>query len=581
MREMEDSNTMTTSPDQQNSQLLHQQFTKLLRFSSDLEARAEITLAEYSKEMAPEDNDLVALENERLTDKKPPREFCYGAKLFQIGEKNDEDLEKLATAASSKSGWGYICKFCKLEVGYYPAIRLTSDGKALESSKLLTASHLVACKSLLDHRAFYRCLACYMQHKIVEFPSALAFEKHMERHIGFTILQKSEEDRLTKRLQSKEDELMSSAELSTYEVVETNTTPVAVRHEPVIQQPKPQRPQPTVQNADSRSEVSSLEEDYKSVDFSADEPEVSKTKPRPLNDFQELPPIGSRSREETLFRTSPNDYVIGAVEGDSVSISEHASFAPATDIVELPTEEGTSNSIRGGKQRVSQDSDNFVPERIPDSEIFELPLEFMARPSDSRREVMSPEPVNPIQRVSTPFPRNYMTDHKTNPEVREYLPQTPTKSPPKIPPKSVRSSSSSPLIPDVRTHKPTNPPPNISRKAVATGSGSSKGADANPKKLSKPVHSTEDEIAKSSRPKSSSSSGPGKMETEKQSGRILEEGWVLEDKVYRLYRGGQVVREQEGFPVGNAWVFSEVGWKGSGTATWCSFNAESKKFVFK
>ncbi|KAK4095863.1 hypothetical protein N658DRAFT_81720 [Parathielavia hyrcaniae] len=53
---------------------------------------------------------------------------------------------------------------------------------------MLAASHVVACASFSDRRAYYKCLTCYATHKDVNFPSASALEKHMERHPGYSFV---------------------------------------------------------------------------------------------------------------------------------------------------------------------------------------------------------------------------------------------------------------------------------------------------------------------------------------------------------------------------------------------------------
>ena len=148
--------------------------------------------------------EITAMGNEQLSAKEPQRQFCGRAKSFQSGDKDNSILSSEVMASKFKSDWGYICKTCGLEVGYYPAVRFSSAGHAVDTFLLLTASHLNACK-WKDRRAFYRCLACYRNRKIVDFPSAIAFEKHMEIHPDFTMMGKKEEDQAVTLLAKEED----------------------------------------------------------------------------------------------------------------------------------------------------------------------------------------------------------------------------------------------------------------------------------------------------------------------------------------------------------------------------------------
>jgi hypothetical protein len=132
-----------------------------------------------------------------------PRPFCYGAKLVQSG-KSHNDLESLRSTE-----WGIVCKFCNLEIGTYPSIRLKSDHElrdqaklpavdillreeAIETRSLLAASHLIACRSFENRGAFYRCLPCHQRGRLVDLRSASAFEEHMQKHPTFVLKQDRE-----------------------------------------------------------------------------------------------------------------------------------------------------------------------------------------------------------------------------------------------------------------------------------------------------------------------------------------------------------------------------------------------------
>jgi hypothetical protein len=180
---------------------------KFAKSAKNIEKEIELVLDRMTLNDLPAEKDIIAGESQTLKQTNVPRRFCENAKLFQTGYKDDKNLSALAEASPSKSGWGYICTCCGLEVAHYPAVRLSHDGRALDSSVLLTASHLVAFKTLQDRRAFYRCLPCYKKRRVIEFQTALAYESHMEQHPGFTLLSEHDEDRII-TLMAKESEYM-------------------------------------------------------------------------------------------------------------------------------------------------------------------------------------------------------------------------------------------------------------------------------------------------------------------------------------------------------------------------------------
>lgn len=105
-----------------------------------------------------------------------PRAFCYGALLLQ----SDNSLDGAALATDpTLYCLGFTCKFCNLEIGDY---RMSKSGKTLISTRILARSHVTSCGSFLDRRAFYKCLACYAKHGDVDFGSAEALERHLEKH---------------------------------------------------------------------------------------------------------------------------------------------------------------------------------------------------------------------------------------------------------------------------------------------------------------------------------------------------------------------------------------------------------------
>ncbi|SPO02321.1 uncharacterized protein DNG_04994 [Cephalotrichum gorgonifer] len=104
-----------------------------------------------------------------LSDRPAP--FCDGAVLCQSGQ---ADARKLAIRGANaqdsppRQQWGFICRYCYLEL----------------------PTTTPACVSFDDHRAYYKCLACYESHKHCQFATAHAFEQHMQSHPGFSFIKK-------------------------------------------------------------------------------------------------------------------------------------------------------------------------------------------------------------------------------------------------------------------------------------------------------------------------------------------------------------------------------------------------------
>jgi hypothetical protein len=136
-------------------------------------------IATYSDEAK-----LIEQQRQTLPPIEPLRPFCRAAWLYQFQNTNDiHRSAELETATSGRQSWGYQCHVCGLEVGDYPALRISNDGKCFVSSNLLAASHLEKFASLKNQRAFYRCLVCWKWRKIMDFPNAVAYEQHMEQHM--------------------------------------------------------------------------------------------------------------------------------------------------------------------------------------------------------------------------------------------------------------------------------------------------------------------------------------------------------------------------------------------------------------
>ncbi|OCL01393.1 hypothetical protein AOQ84DRAFT_383787 [Glonium stellatum] len=114
---------------------------------------------------------------QQLLDSDRPRNFCYGALLLQADK--EKSIEDIAICRPSLREWGFICRHCNLSVGSYRALRAFEDDIS-PSRELLARSHLIACVSLQERAAFYKCLACFERGKEVDFRSAAGYERHIE-----------------------------------------------------------------------------------------------------------------------------------------------------------------------------------------------------------------------------------------------------------------------------------------------------------------------------------------------------------------------------------------------------------------
>lgn len=119
----------------------------------------------------------------------PPLSFCDGAILIQRGKADVSEI-MVPRDTTSPQCWGFICKYCYLEVGVYSAVRLLLNGQPAMDSDMLAASHAPACKSFADRKAYYKCIPCYQEYKYVGFVSAIEFEKHSRTHLGHEFINK-------------------------------------------------------------------------------------------------------------------------------------------------------------------------------------------------------------------------------------------------------------------------------------------------------------------------------------------------------------------------------------------------------
>lgn len=150
---------------------------------------------DYSKERAiPEFNHNPDAANSLAGD-IGNRYFCHGAILCQHGKASAKDIAKKSEKNIDKGvqgnikthPWTFICQYCSLEVANYKSLRLQSTGVPLDITDLLASCHLMAC-NLKDLRAFYRCLPCHLDQRLVDFATAAELERHMNNHTDFTFL---------------------------------------------------------------------------------------------------------------------------------------------------------------------------------------------------------------------------------------------------------------------------------------------------------------------------------------------------------------------------------------------------------
>lgn len=137
-------------------------------------------------------NAATGLKEEPARPSGRPLRFCKGAILCQTGK---ADASKLAVEADNQvpGRWGFVCQYCYLEVADYNAVRFSHDGKPVVYAEMLAASHVMACDSFSNRRAYYKCLACYQNHRDVDFSSASALEIHMRGHPGYSFVKNEPE----------------------------------------------------------------------------------------------------------------------------------------------------------------------------------------------------------------------------------------------------------------------------------------------------------------------------------------------------------------------------------------------------
>jgi hypothetical protein len=428
--------------DQSAQDRLNERVMTLTQHTEDIRARTEDALNKlYNGKLI--EADLTEMENQRLKDIDPARQFCEGAKRFQSSNKNDDYLSEIAARSPSKTGWGYICECCGLEVGYYPAARISSTGKALDSSILLTASHLIAFKSIKERRAFYRCLQCYKNRELIDFPSALAFEKHMEKHPEFTLMKKQDEVQKLRYMVARQERFMDSVETAKEGPEETVAKAIGPQDYQAGTTSGRDRPDDRTMSGEERDKgihakevtrknVSTLGEeeddtlrlpgglpsksDYRNNRTHEEEglnPKLpTHRSPGGLADGEPAEIVQSRrSQYHEVKHDMPGSFPSGA-STSSAAISDLEMDSSTHSTSRSPSAEGASvySDVIGNNQP-SRTSGSFFMGGLAD-ESANLPIGLVERPSEPRSEVMSPAPADLLARVSPPVPsRRPATQH--------------------------------------------------------------------------------------------------------------------------------------------------------------------------
>jgi hypothetical protein len=98
--------------------------------------------------------------------------YCKDALLLQ---KSKSDVYSILERQSSDQH--FICKYCYLEISDF---QWNASNHATEHWSLLASCHVLACPSLKDRRAAYRCFTCFSHgHNVIE-PSAAAIRQHLD-----------------------------------------------------------------------------------------------------------------------------------------------------------------------------------------------------------------------------------------------------------------------------------------------------------------------------------------------------------------------------------------------------------------
>lgn len=230
------------------------------------------------------------------------RRFCYGAILCQNGKAKAASLSLAIDEEPENPRWGFICQHCNLEVGDYKALRMKADGTVLEISDLLAASHLMAC-DLKDMRAFYRCLACHLDQRKVDFATATELEKHMDEHADFSFLPEQLQSAGEKAAEKDVEEFMNH---------DITTPPESTTVTQVPEDPEPQ------------SDPESLETLKASDEFTPSWQELSASheKATPIQPAPHWPPPAPPKIDQARQDTRPFGDIYGQIIGVPPSAEE-------------------------------------------------------------------------------------------------------------------------------------------------------------------------------------------------------------------------------------------------------------------
>lgn len=431
-----------------------------------------------------------------------PRRFCYGAALQQSGRRGD------VYSTPSPTGWGYICKYCKLEVGNYPAVRL-SEKEVLESHTLLTASHLVACRSLEDRKAFYRCLPCYQNRTLVDLSSATALEEHMIEHPEYAL--KSAEDELTIEVGKRTDRFLP---INGTECIKggVDEKDVDISSED----------SGGSDNDDDESVISREDSSLLSEKVGVNNP------PHPTIILSSLP-----STEEFDSPPSPIEKP-DTHRPHPVSPSPSPSFTRNTPLFELgnqdPTETDSWHVPRGDR------SSTLLPAELAVNVRSELVAHEL--PSDPPTRKVTPE--NPVRR-KPPASTQTGPSPNANQRIAPLLPQRPGQKPFQIP--------------SIPSHAPPRPPVENGRTSSPEQVNQASQAS------STQTTSTQLDFTQAASTQATFMNTTAQITSNQNVGGNIDgrELWVFEQGKYKRYLGQYMLKEQDQVPFG-AWIFNSMSW---------------------
>jgi hypothetical protein len=154
-------------------------------FGIDLEPSAvrnrDVVPANHSKAGT---NDLVSSlsrafdRSVTLTVTEIESEYCRGAIALQ--NSTTRSIEDISVDGTARMQYTYVCKFCFLHISSYQ--RLARTWETYEW-RTLAMSHVVACTSWLDSRAFFKCIDCHRHGVEAVCIDANDFFAHTQEHL--------------------------------------------------------------------------------------------------------------------------------------------------------------------------------------------------------------------------------------------------------------------------------------------------------------------------------------------------------------------------------------------------------------